>query len=63
MRDKSHLEQVEKWAEYVKNNPNSWKKQHREFIDSQIIIANRFYKKLSLTPEGREKLKLVRKLR
>ena len=62
MRDKTHLEQVERWAEHVRDNPE-WKKQVKSFLDSQIIIANRFYKKLSLTPEGREKLKLVRKLR
>jgi len=62
MRDKTHLEQVERWAEHVRDNPE-WKKQVKSFLDSQIIIANRFYKKLAETSEGREKLKLLGKLR
>ena len=62
MRDKTHLEQVERWAEHVRDNPE-WKKQVKSFLDSPIIIANRFYKKLAETSEGREKLKLLGKLR
>lgn len=46
MRDDSHMEQVERWAEYVKAHPKEWKKELKPFIDSQIIIANRFYSRL-----------------
>ena len=62
MRDKSHIEQVERWAEHVKNNPQTWKKQLKPFLDAQIIMAIRFYNKLAQTPEGREKIKLLRNL-
>lgn len=62
-RDKSHLEQIERWAEYVRENPNKWKPKFKEFIDSQLIMARRFYKKLGETKEGREKIRLLRKLR
>ncbi len=55
MRDKSHIEQVERWAKYVKNNPD-WKLKLKPFLDSQIIIARRFYSKLSETEEGRKKI-------
>jgi len=55
MRDKSHEEQLERWALYVKEHPGQWKKELKPFIDSQIIMANRFYSKL---PE--EKLKRIR---
>ena len=55
MRDKSHEEQLERWAEYVKNNPD-WKIKLKPFLDSQIIIARRFYKKLAETEEGRAKI-------
>ena len=55
MRDKSHEEQLERWAEYVKNNPD-WKIKLKPFLDSQIIIARRFYKKLAETEKGREKI-------
>jgi len=61
MRDKSHSEQVERWAKYVKNNPD-WRKKFKAFSDSQIIIARRVYEKLSKSEEGRKKIKLLRKL-
>ena len=54
MRDKSHIEQVERWAEFVRENPNQWKCKLKPFIDSQIMIARRFYKKLSESDEGKE---------
>jgi len=57
-RDKSHAEQVERWAEFVKSNPQSvWKKETKNLIDSQIIIARRFYENLEKSPEGKEILK------
>lgn len=60
--DKSHEEQVERWAEYVRTHPRSeWIKHIKPFIDSQIIMANRFYERLSQTPEGLSKIKLIRK--
>ena len=62
MRDKTHSEQVERWANYVKNNPD-WKKKLKPFLDSQIIISRRIYKKLAETEEGREKIKLLRGLK
>ncbi len=46
MRDKTHMEQVERWADYVRDHPKEWKAQLKPFIDSQIIIANRFYAQL-----------------
>lgn len=49
-------EQVERWANYVKQNPNSWKALHSEFINAQFAKANAFYDSLKKTPEGRKKL-------
>jgi hypothetical protein len=60
MRDKTHLEQIKRWAEYVKDN-SDWKKKHTEFINAQFEISSRFYKKLAETPEGREKVKELKK--
>lgn len=60
MRDKSHEEQIERWAKFVKENPSEWKKHMKPFIDGQIIMANRFYKKLAETPEGRIKIRKLR---
>ena len=62
MRDKSHNEQIKRWANYVKSN-SDWKKKLKPFLDSQIIISKRVYKKLAETPEGREKIKKLRDFR
>jgi hypothetical protein len=63
MRDKTHMEHVERWARYVKDNPDKWKSKLKPFIDSQIIMARRFYCKLAQTKEGREKIKRLREIR
>ena len=34
MRDKTHMEQAERWACYVRDHPNGWKKIHTEFINA-----------------------------
>ena len=61
MRDKSHNEQIERWANYVKNNPDKWKSKIKDFLDSQIIMSRRFYNKLSITEEGKKKIKLIKR--
>lgn len=62
-RDKTHNEQIERWARFVKDNPLEWKKKLKPFLDAQIIMSRRFYKKLAETPEGREKINRLRHLR
>ena len=63
MRDKTHMEQVEAWAHFVKNNDRSvWIKQIKPFIDSQVIKANQFYADLSKTEKGMKKVKQLRNL-
>ncbi len=59
MRDKTHIEQVERWAEYVKNNPD-WKSRLKPFLDAQIIMSRRFYSKLQETEAGRKKIRELR---
>ena len=64
MRDKSHDEQVECWARFVRDNPISvWKPHIKALVDSQIIIANRFYVRLAKTKGGKEKIRQLRGLR
>jgi len=60
VRDKSHMEQVERWANFIRANPEKWKKQHKEFIDAQIIMSRRFYDRLSKTKDGKKKIILLR---
>jgi len=57
-----HKDQIERWANYVKEHPNEWKSKLKPFIDGQIIMARRFYYKLAETSEGMKKIKLLRNL-
>lgn len=60
-RDKSHKEQIERWADFVKTHPREeWIKHIKPFIDSQIIKANEFFKQLSKTEEGKNKIKMLK---
>ena len=59
MRDKTHAEQIERWADYILKNPDKWREFHNKFIDSQILMARAFYKRLAETEEGRAILKRI----
>ncbi|MGP8329290.1 MAG: hypothetical protein ACT6FF_03075 [Methanosarcinaceae archaeon] len=62
-RDRTHAEQVERWANFVKTHPRSvWIKQVGPLVDSQIIMANRFYERLSETEGGLEKIRKLRSI-
>ncbi len=63
MRDKTHNEQVIRWAEFVKTHTRSvWIREVGPLIDSQIIMANAFYERLAKTEGGLEKIRKLRKL-
>lgn len=53
--NKERLEQIERWAEYVKNN-NDWKKIHTQFINSQFQKSNEFFKRLAKQKGGKKKI-------
>ena len=58
IRDKSHMEAVERWAEFVRNNPRKeWKKAVNVLVNSTYYKADEFYKRLNKTDKGREILK------
>jgi hypothetical protein len=61
--EKSHDEQVVRWAKFVRDNPDKWKPQLNSFIDAQFEIALRFYKNLAKTEGGMETLKRIREAR
>ena len=56
MRDKTHMEFVDSWAEFIRNNPDKWRKIHTEFINAQIMMHTKFLERLKKTPGGREKI-------
>jgi hypothetical protein len=62
-RRKERLKRIEIWAKFVKTHKREeWKPQLKDLIDSQIIIANRFYKNLEKTPPGKEKIRKLMNL-
>lgn len=64
MRDKTHMESVVKWAEFIKDKPRSqWKGTVNAFINSTYEKADKFYKRLQQTEKGREILERLRKER
>ncbi len=60
-RDKTHLAQIERWANCVKKNKD-WKSKLKPFLDSQVIIARRSYKKILNMPDGKSRVKTLKKI-
>jgi hypothetical protein len=60
---KEHEEQIIRWAEFVRDNPEKWKKHLKPFIDAQIKKSQKFYNELAKTSEGREKIKKLREIK
>ncbi|PIN74968.1 hypothetical protein COV17_04435 [Candidatus Woesearchaeota archaeon CG10_big_fil_rev_8_21_14_0_10_36_11] len=56
MNRKTHLEQVERWAYFVRENPTTWKKVHTEFINALFDKHEQFKKRILKTPCGKQKL-------
>ena len=55
-------DQIERWANYVRNNPD-WKSIHTKFINAQFIKHKAFIERLLKQPDGKKKLELLRELR
>jgi hypothetical protein len=59
-RDKTHIEFIEKWVVFMKNNSfKIWKKEHSDFLDSQIISSIQFYQRLLKQKNGARKVREV----
>jgi hypothetical protein len=64
VRDESHMEQVVRWANYIKKVPREeWKKKQIAVLDAQILMARRFRMKLNESEEGKETLKRLKEER
>ncbi|MFH1439702.1 MAG: hypothetical protein ABIG89_03990 [Candidatus Woesearchaeota archaeon] len=55
MRD-LHLQSLEKWAHFVRNNPDKWKSIHTKFINAQFEKHREFLKRLLKLPDGEDKI-------
>jgi len=56
MRDQTHEEFIVRWANYVRDNPDRWRKQHTKFINSQINMNKQFLKRLLSQKDGKRKI-------
>ena len=56
MIDPQRLEQIDRWANYVKTSQGAWRKIHSEFLDAQFELANAFYQRLAQQPGGKKKI-------
>lgn len=59
----SHMDQVMRWAKYVRDNPTTWKKIHTEFIDAIFEKHEQFVQRLKASPGGEEKLRQLQEMR
>ena len=64
MRDKLHMEQVERWAEFVKNSHRKeWKDAVNLLVNATYEKADEFYKRLEKTEKGRQILERLKEER
>lgn len=63
MRDSTHMEHIERWAKFVKENPDKWKAPHTEFINAIYKKAEDALKRISQLPNGKEKIRKLREMR
>ena len=50
------MEQIERWAKYIKDNPETWREQHTRFLNDQFEMANAALKRIEAMPGGKEKI-------
>jgi hypothetical protein len=62
MKDKTHSEQLERWARHCKKNMKDCQRELTPFLNSQIESANAFYRRLARTPGGKEKIRKIKRL-
>lgn len=49
-------EEIDRWIQYMKKHPKTWKKVHTKFINAQFEKSQEFIKRLLRQPGGREKI-------
>jgi hypothetical protein len=56
IRDKTHADQVERWAMFVLNNPDKWKIHQTRLLNAQIEKAQSFIRALAQTEDGKARI-------
>jgi len=55
-RDTTHMDQVERWAHFVRDHPKEWRRHHTAFINGMFEKSHSFIESLAKTVNGREKI-------
>ncbi|MBT5021655.1 hypothetical protein HOK51_04980 [Candidatus Woesearchaeota archaeon] len=64
MRDSTHADFLERWANIVKNSPREkWEPMLNEFINSQYQMHEDFIRKLLKTKNGKKKIINIYKIK
>ena len=48
--------EIDRWIQYMKEHPSTWKKMHTEFINAQFEKSEAFINRLLKEPNGKEKI-------
>ncbi len=56
MRDKTHMESVIRWADFVKANPDKWQEMHNKFINAQFDMHEQFLRRILKEDNGKQKI-------
>jgi hypothetical protein len=63
VQEASGMEQVEKWAQFVKTHPGEWKDIHTDFMNAFIENMNAEVNGISAQPGGKEKFRKLRNIK
>ncbi|MFT4326180.1 MAG: hypothetical protein ACMXYK_01635 [Candidatus Woesearchaeota archaeon] len=50
-------DEIDRWVLYMKNNPDTWKEKHTDFINAQFEKSKAFRERLLKTPDGKAKIR------
>lgn len=59
----THMDFIERWAQFMREHPTEWKKIHTEFINAQFTSHEQFLERLLKQPNGKEKIRELYKIK
>ena len=55
----THHDFIKRWAQFMREHPQEWKKIHTEFINAQFISHEQFLDRLLQQPNGKKKVQAL----
>ena len=60
---KNHIEHIDRWIKYMRENPKKWRKIHTDFINGQLNNSSKRIKELAKTRDGCSKIVEIYKIK